>query len=326
MAIAFALAPSELFSNDRPLVLEDNLKVLRAGAPDESYRFVGSNAPGQLFLPKERATLKFDFAKGGDQWTLRDFAIEIQEITTRDPDARSKGGYTDTSGNAPLIGLVGPPAKVPLEVHFSEGPRTEFEMNDFPLPEKFGTYALILIRGDKRQFLATLARVPQPPADGAVENVPIFGEGVLIDHDGRRADYYARMGVRGWRAEAGWNENEDGSVDWSNFDRLFGAAKKAGCQVLITLGSHPGLDPAIFSTTPAVGWTPKTNGYGGTGDWLCRPELYPRYGAWIESFVRRYWEGGKGGLWGLENYNEPWEGAEYRAGRAIARATAICRN
>jgi hypothetical protein len=49
-------------------------------------------------------------------------------------------------------------------------------------------------------------------------------------------------------------------------------------------------------------------GYGGTGDWLCRPELYPRYGKWIESFVRRYWKDGKGGLWGLENYNEPWEG------------------
>ena len=308
MAIALALAPSELFSNDKPLVLEDNLKVLGAGAPDENYRFVGSNAPGQLFLPKERATLRFDFAKGGDQGTVRDFAIEIQEITTRDPDARSKGGFTDTSGNAPLIGLEGQTARVPLEVHFTDKPRAEFEVPNFPLPEKFGTYALVLTRGEKRQFLATLARVPQPRADGSVDNVPIFGEGVLIDHDGRRADYYARMGVRGWRAEAGWNEKEDGSVDWAGFDKLFEAAKKAGCQVLITLGGHPEWTRPFSVPTPAVGWTPKTNGYSGTGDWLCRPDLYPRYGQWIESFVRRYWENGKGGLWGLENYNEPWEG------------------
>ena len=138
--------------------------------------------------------------------------------------------------------------------------------------------------------------------------MPIFGEGVLIDHDGRRADYYARMGVRGWRAEAGWNEKEDGSVDWTNFDRLFQSAKKAGCQILITLGGHPEWTRPFSVPTPAAGWTPEKHGYGGTGDWLCRPELYPRYGKWIESFVRRYWEGGRGGLWGLENYNEPWEG------------------
>ena len=303
-----ALTPEGVLADDRPLVLEDNLKVLKAGAPDENYRFVGSNAPGQLFLPGEQPALKFDFAKGGDQGTVRDFAVEIQEITTRDPDARSKGGFTDTSGNAPLIAVAGQATKVPLEVHFTDKPRAEFEFKNFPLPEKFGTYALILIRGEKRQFLATLARVPQPRADGSVDSVPIFGEGVLIDHDGRRADYYARMGVRGWRAEAGWNEKEDGSVDWSNFDRLFEAAQKAGCQVLITLGGHPEWTRPFSVPTPAVGWTPKTNGYGGTGDWLCRPELYPRYGKWIESFVRRYWKDGKGGLWGLENYNEPWEG------------------
>ena len=205
-----ALTPEGVLADDRPLVLEDNLKVLKAGAPDENYRFVGSNAPGQLFLPGEQPALKFDFAKGGDQGTVRDFAVEIQEITTRDPDARSKGGFTDTSGNAPLIAVAGQATKVPLEVHFTDKPRAEFEVKNFPLPEKFGTYALILTRGEKRQFLATLARVPQPRADGSVDNVPIFGEGVLIDHDGRRAEYYARdgspglAGGDGLEREGGW--------------------------------------------------------------------------------------------------------------------------
>lgn len=308
IALAIILAARAAFADERPLVLEDNLKVLKASAPDENYRFVSSNAPGQLFLPREQPALKFDFARGADSGIVEDFAIEIQEITTRDPDSRSKGGFTDTSGNAPLIGLEGQPIRVPLRVRFTDEPRTEFEVENFPLPEKFGTYALILTRGEKRQFLATLARVPQPRAHGSVDNVPIFGEGVLIDHDGHRAEYYARMGVRGWRTEASWNENEDGSVDWTNFDKLFEAAKKSGCQVLITLGSHPEWTRPFSVPTPAVGWTPKTAGYGGTGDWLCRSELYPRYGNWIESFVRRYWKGGTGGLWGLENYNEPWEG------------------
>ncbi len=306
--VAFGLVTLTAWADGNPLLLEDNFKVLNVNAPDENYHFVGSNAPGQLFLPKEEVKLRFNFAKGTDTGSVKDFAIEVQEITTRDPDARSKGGFTDTSGDAPLIGREGEALRVPIEVQFTEQPRAEFEIKNFPLPEKFGTYALILCRGEKRQFLATLARVPQPRAGGSVENAPIFGEGVLIDHDGRRADYYARMGVRGWRTEAGWNEREDGSVDWTHFDKLFQAAKKAGCQVLITLGSHPEWTRPFSVPTPAAGWTPKTNGYSGTGDWLCRPELDSRYGKWIESFVNRYWEGGRGGLWGLENYNEPWEG------------------
>ena len=308
ITLTIALAPQAIFADERPLVLEDNLKVLKANGPDENYRFVGSNVPGQLFLPNEPATLMFDFGKGSDNGTVRDFAIEVQEITARDPDARAKGGFTDTSGNAPLIGLEGQPARVPLEVNFNDKPRREFEIKNFPLPERFGTYALILTRGGKRQFLATLARVPQPRADGFVDNVPVFGEGVLIDGDGHRAEYYTRMGVRGWRTEASWNEKEDGTVDWTHYDKLFEAAKRAGCQILITLGSHPEWTRPFSVPTPAVGWTPKTNGYNGTGDWTCRPELFPRYGKWIESFVRRYWQGGQGGLWGLENYNEPWEG------------------
>ena len=50
------------------------------------------------------------------------------------------------------------------------------------------------------------------------------------------------------------------------------------------------------------------NPYWGQGDWVCDPKLYPRYGKWITAFCQRYWKDGKGGLWGLENYNEPWEG------------------
>ena len=57
IALVVTLAPQALLADDKPLILEDNLKVLKANAPDENYRFVGSNAPGQLFLPKEQATL-----------------------------------------------------------------------------------------------------------------------------------------------------------------------------------------------------------------------------------------------------------------------------
>ncbi len=77
---------------------------------------------------------------------------------------------------------------------------------------------------------------------------------------------------------------------------------------MVTLGGHSGWLWTFGEPTPAAGWRPGSFGYGGTGDWVCKPELYERYGKWITDFCRRYWKDGHGALWGLENYNEPWEG------------------
>ena len=35
---------------------------------------------------------------------------------------------------------------------------------------------------------------------------------------------------------------------------------------------------------------------------------YPEYEKWMKEFTKRYWDNGNGALWGVENYNEPWEG------------------
>src|SRR5207248_8038716 len=126
-----------------------------------------------------------------------------------------------------------------------------------------------------------------------------------------RAAAYARMGVRGCRYELGWNERQDGSIDWAHADALFAACEKEKVKLLITLGGHPGWTWPFGPNkqTPASvkpNWD--GNPYWGQADWLCDPKLYPRYGKWIETFCRRYWKDGKGALCGLENYNEPWEG------------------
>ena len=70
----------------------DDMMVLKSEAPNENYRFMGSSVPGQLFLPKEQATLKFNFDKGSDNSSVRDFAIEMQEITTRGIRVRAVRG------------------------------------------------------------------------------------------------------------------------------------------------------------------------------------------------------------------------------------------
>lgn len=314
------------------------MAVLRAAKPDTTYRFLGSNAPGQLFFSGETALVKLAFTRGADSGEVRDFSLEIQEISTRNPEAKAKGAKTDTSGDAPLIGLEGTLLNVPLVVPFSEAPETQIEV-PLPLPARFGTYALILVRGEgatqTRRFLATVARVMPPRPGATVDNVPIFGEGQLLDNPNRadlRAQQYFRMGVRGWRSEWGWSEKLDGTTDWTATDRIMNAAAKNGMKIMVTLSGPQDQWRPLKDPIPAVGWTPDSNGYGGKGDWLMAPENYPRYGKWIESFANRYWKKGKGGLWGFENYNEPWEGGgisgwardavQYRALQKVIAASA----
>ena len=56
------------------------------------YRFLGSDAQGQLFLPGQSVNLRLGFTRGRDSGRVNDFKIVIQEILiTRDPpDATAK--------------------------------------------------------------------------------------------------------------------------------------------------------------------------------------------------------------------------------------------
>lgn len=292
-----------------PVLLKENMALLHCDGPGVDYRFTGSNAPGQLFMPGEEVTVNLKMKKGDDQGIVKDFTIEIQEISTRNPEARSKEAWTDTSGGAPLIGLEGAAVKVPLKITFTDAAEADVKIEKFPLPARNGIYALILQRGDKRQFLATIGRVPTPRPDGTVESVPIFGEGQFMQGNIRdRAAIYHRMGIRGFRAELSWSESADYKWSWDRYDELFKAATDNGLKIMVTLGGHSNWPRAFGPPTPAVGWTVNSGGYGGSGDWLCEPKWYQRYENWITAFCYRYWQGGQGGLWGLENYNEPWEG------------------
>src|SRR5437763_1232770 len=86
------------------LVLKENMEVLKCAPPDARARFAGSTAPGQPLFPDEPVEIRLVLSKGP-----ADVAVEIQEITTRDPARKAKGGFTDTAGDAPLLGLEGKP-------------------------------------------------------------------------------------------------------------------------------------------------------------------------------------------------------------------------
>lgn len=301
---------SAVFGQTQTLVFPENMKVLNCDMPTTTYRFAGSNAPGQLFMDGEQTTITLAITNGNDTGVVKDYAVEIQEITTRDPDAISKAGYTDTTGFAPLISKEGNPIVYSFTFIINPGKtQTMVELKSFPLPPKHGTYALILVRGQMRQFLGTLARLPQPRPYGTLENTPIFGEGqFLYGEPQTRANIYWRMGVRGWRSEISWTENADFKWDWSVYDRLFAAAAANGQQIMVTPCGTPPWTQPFGTPTPASGWSPDSGGYWGTGDWECDPKWYQRYANWIQAFCYRYWKDGKGALWGIDHYNEPWEG------------------
>lgn len=309
-AVAGTLLCAATTAAESSLVLKANMEVLKCPMPDAANHLAGSNGPGQLFHSDEAVHLKLSLKKGDD----KDFALEIQEITTRDPGKKADGGFTDTAGQAPLIGLEGKPVTHPFAVQFTDKPETVIEVKDVPVPKRYGTYAVVLLRGGKRHFISTVARLPVPSREGRFETAPIVGEGQLFNRPenyAEQAAMYARMGVRGMRAELGWNEGKDGKVNWERTDALFDACEKAGVQVMVTVGGHPswtwpfGPDK---QTPAAVGPNWDGNPYWAQADWLCEPKYYPRLGEWTTTFCRRYWKDGKGALWGLENFNEPWEG------------------
>jgi len=285
------------------VTLKGNLDALKCDPPNMKFRFVGSDAPGQIFLAGEPVKIQLFFEKG--QGEGKTFAIEIQEIAMRSPERISDmKGFTDTGGHPHKISLEGKPVTHRIKTVFGE----EFEV-ELPLPQKFGTYALVLAWEGKRQFLATVARVPQPRAGGTVDNTPVFGESALFRAGAEQAAaMHQRMGIHGLRWEMSWTEREDGTYDWSRTDPVFEALARHDVRTMITLGGHPWWSLPFRQPTPGWGWTPRTGGYSGTGDWLCEPKYYPRYGKWVEAFCRRYWKDGKGALWGIDHYNEPWEG------------------
>lgn len=297
-------------SAENIMIQEDNMKELKCSLPNDRFRLVGSNAPGQVFVGDERVDLKLAFKKGDLRGRVP-FILEIQEVGTRTPGKVAGGmsGWTDTTGKAPLFDLIGFPVKHEFAVDLGGHDEVPVEISNLPVPRRFGTYALILIRGDDRQFLGTVARVPIPRSDGTIETVPILGEGGFVEKPSR-AKVYARIGIRGWRTEGSWNSHKDGTPNWEKYDEIFAAAKEAGCKIMSTPGATPDWTwPFAPQQTPAavpLDWDGSP--YGGRSDWVCDPKYYPIYEKWMADFARRYWENGNGALWGVENYNEPWEG------------------
>jgi hypothetical protein len=298
--------PSVLFS-------APNLLPLRCQPARPQYRVAGGNVPGFLYQPGETVTLALVFQRGGDA-AEQDYRIEIQGVHTRKPNKAKE--YIDPYGFPDILNLDGPPVHHPVRVRYGDQAEAAFEVASLPVPERFGAYCLVLLKGDERILLGSVARVMATRADGTAETAPILGDAAILGGFQDRAEAaraYVRMGIRWLRCEMGMrNPRADGTYDWDEYDRLTRDIKAGGMQAMFILGATgsrwydiPTNDqPIPAAVNPDWDGSP----YGGNADWGCGLRHFDAYEAWVKEFCGRYWEGGKGALWGLENYNEPWEG------------------
>ena len=116
------------------MIQEENMKELKCSPPNDRFRLIGSNAPGQLFVGNEQVDLKLAFKKGDLNGQGSVFA---GDSGGRHADAGKVAGgmtgWTDTSGKAPLFDLIGTPVKHDFTVDFGNKDEIIVELKNLPV-------------------------------------------------------------------------------------------------------------------------------------------------------------------------------------------------
>ena len=184
------------------------------------------------------------------------------------------------------------------------------EIRHLPVPERYGCYVVTVAPdGHNPQFLCTLLRAHRI-APGFNTAAPILNEAALITQGTRNnptlllrgAQTAARLGIKILRFEAHWSnvEQKRGVYNWSSLDPMMHAMAKAGVRTMWTVDDAPFWTMPFGQPTPACIPT--------KADWSCEPQYLPLFEKWLNAACRRYWDHGRGALWVLENWNEPWNG------------------
>jgi hypothetical protein len=239
---------------------------------EAEYGFYAASSPNGIFYPGEPARISL-VVPAEPKSSLAGGTLELVSVHTRRQTPGEKGFFND-SAKPRLVGT--PPIRVPLDLTQAKNGSLDVRV---PLPETFGSYALTLIRADgSRTRLGNLLRVLKPtPRKAAIPHLMSgkewdIGEPALQE----------RLGVTLIRTELHWGQDHKADRDVHEYARH-------GIKVMVTTGVHP------ESKIPYR--------LGG----VCAPKDDAEFGKWVEEFVRKHYTDGKTGLWGLENFNEPWE-------------------
>ena len=286
------------------LLQPGNLKTIGCAAPDTKFMFVRSSQPGNVFYPGDSVDLTLKVTRG--EGPLRSVTLEVIEIATR--QNKYLEGWSVMS-KPPAVENLGSRGKVELAISIGDksGAVAEVVARGLPVPKRYGTYVITVApNGKNPQFLCSLVRAMKPK-QGFDIDAPVFGEGQFLTHDSQKPEHIreraltlGRLGIKGVRMELGWSESRPGHYDWGRIDNLMNALEEAKVKTLVTMGGHPYWTMPLGTMTPAC--IPQKP------DHSCMPKHYDAFGKWIRAFCERYWKDGRGALWAIEHWNEPWEG------------------
>lgn len=237
--------------------------------PGEEVTFAFFIKPAQPY----KGTIKADVirygtrGKPGDWWKPIVFKIDDTSSSSVEVDLPAEGGS--------------------IEVHPKIG-------------DAFGGYAAILDMGDLgRAFGCTCVRVPAP--ESGRERLPTYAMDLGWPHEmsPQVFNVFKRLGVKGARAEGGYNTITDAHIDWA-MENDITLMLTVGC------GNTPQEQQPLGRGRP---WLKPDNtcieGIKEDLAWL--PSFDPEFKRYLKDVVSKYgWP--KGPVNAVELWNEPWEG------------------
>jgi len=276
----------------------DALKLLRCEKIEAELRLIGTGENAGLFESGEAAQVKFSNAANFD----RASTLELIGIHTRRVGKGASGNIGQRESPQLFV-----EDSTPVRQSLAEAPIREGVMTiDLPLPERFGTYAIVLERsGGRRTLVAAVSRVfKQAKRNAAFPH--LMGEFTPRGSYGNVAEsklaarVLSKLGIELMRMEGGWKiEQAPGRDDWAQVDPVFEAMSERDIRVLMIWGGHPNWALPFGTPTPA----PNAKKF----DEVCAADKDPQLDSFLARFLARYWKGGQRGLWALEHWNEPWE-------------------
>lgn len=281
------------------------LELLKATGNEKEIVLAGAGQPGALFYPGETVTILLALPDSLDARALEGLTVEAVGIHTRVAGSEDIGGVIQKG--APTLGLADTPAMRTVlkasDVQMEKG----LAKLAIGLPEAYGTYALILDRGEgKRTILGTVARVLRPVARrGSIpqimSHISLFNKAKAEDSAValQSAGANERLGNRLVRWEFHWRQaSADAPLDFASLDRVFEILSRHGVAVMNTMGAHPMWTMPMGQPTPAA---------GGKVDRVGARRHDAQFAHWVRELMKRYYRDGQTGLWGIEHWNEPWE-------------------
>ncbi len=301
--IAGVLAFSQMPAAAGPFA-QYNLKVVNASEYESTCRILKFDQSAGLYVPHQAVgvTLHLPMQKIAE---YSEAVIEIIPIDTRQIVA-SENGFVGNLTD-PLWSVTSGVSVVRASLNYFVR-QGENVSGTLPVPDTFGTYALVLVRGDgRRTMLGVLARIHQPVKRDHNQIPQFMAEltprGVSMADAANAdlcADVLAKLGVGLVRWELGWEmEERPGFYNWARTDAGFDVFHRRGIKVMTLLGSHPRWALPFGEPTPAARKEKP--------DHVGHPRFDDAFGKFVTEFSRRYYKGDGAGLWGIEHWNEPWE-------------------